>query len=246
VAVLIWLQAIPRLAAALAGQVPVAWEEHLGQQVSDGVIANTGECKDPRLRDALEEVVRRLSEAKPSPYHFRVRISRSEEVNAFAAPGGYIVVLRGLIEKADSPEEVAGVLGHEMEHVRQRHVTRGLMRSFTMYAVIGMLMGDPGTLGRIVQQMGALRFQREDEASADREGMRTVAAAGIDPAGMIGFFEKLSQQEGSSSSLPTYLSTHPDTKARLEELRRLAKNLKVRPRPLDSAGDWAALRKACD
>jgi predicted Zn-dependent protease len=245
VALVAWFEVIPLIASAMAGAVPESWEDNLGRGVSEQFLRQAGECKDERVTAALREMVTRLDRAKPTAYQFRVRVSRSGDVNAFAAPGGHVVVMRGLLEKADTPEEVAGVLAHEMEHVRQRHVTRGLMRSATVSALASMVFGDIGTLGSAVEYMGKLQFQREDEASADREGFANLVAARIDPRGMTDFFGKLSQMEGKGPALATYLSTHPDTKARQEEIERMLARVTVHPSPLRSRADWTAIRTAC-
>jgi beta-barrel assembly-enhancing protease len=242
---LVWFFLIPRSAAALSSFVPLEWEERLGRSVADGYIETNGECKDSRVISAVEDIVDRLDRAKRSPYHFRVRVARSSEVNAFAAPGGYIVLFQGLLDKSDSPDEVAGVLAHEMEHVRQRHVTRGLLRGLTTSAILGIVMGDASAIASIIQSMGSLRFQREDEAAADHEGLLNLAKADIDPQGMIGFFKKLAEENSSLPALATYLSTHPDPMDRMERLKAEARHLRVHPKPFASQGDWKAIKAAC-
>jgi beta-barrel assembly-enhancing protease len=242
---LTWAYLIPAAAGALANTIPVEWEERLGKSVESGFLSESGECTAPDAKRAIEEIVQRLDRAKPSAYKFQVRISNSKEVNAFAAPGGHIVVLRGLMEAANSPEEVAGVLAHEMEHVRQRHVTRGLFRQLTLSALAGMIFGDAGALGSVVQGLGSLKFQREDEASADREGMRNLAAADLDPKAMIDFFRTLKKDEGDLPAMAEYLSNHPDTDARIEELEKLASDLHVTHRPLASDVNWSQTKLAC-
>ena len=240
-----WVYLIPAVAAGLASRVPVSWEERLGRSVQSGFLGETGECTAPQATRAMEEIVARLDRAKPSAYRFRVKISKSDEMNAFAAPGGHVVVLKGLMEKADSPEQVAGVLAHEMEHVRQRHVTRGMFRQMTLSVLASLIFGDAGSMGSVVRGLGSLKFQREDEASADREGMRNLAAAGVDPQAMISFFRKLQKQEGDMPKMAEYLSSHPDTEARIDELQKLAAELDVRPRALQADANWAQTRMAC-
>jgi Zn-dependent protease with chaperone function len=240
-----WFYLIPAFAGVLANRVPVSWEDKIGESVERSFLLETGECKEQPAVQAVEEIVRRLDRAAPSDYKFRVSISNSAEMNAFAAPGGHIVVLRGLMEAADTPEEVAGVLAHEMEHVRQRHVTRGMFRQLTLSALFALIFGDAGAAGSIVKGLGSLQFQREDEAAADREGMRNLASAGMDPKAMISFFRKLKKQEVDMPRMAEYLSSHPDTQERIAALEQMAGELRVNERPLESRATWLQTRGLC-
>src|SRR5438270_501081 len=108
---------------------PVQWEAQLGQDVMEEVTRRTERCGDPQLATALEEIVATLTTAwTPSLYTFRVTVLDVPAINALAAPGGYIAVYRGLLEKTEAPEELAGVLAHEMQHVLHRDATRALIR----------------------------------------------------------------------------------------------------------------------
>jgi predicted Zn-dependent protease len=177
-----------------------------------------------------------------SPHRYRWLVADSPAVNAFAAPGGIVVVNAGLIRAAGSPEEVAGVLAHEIAHAELRHGLRAMVKGAGLRLLAALALGDySGTvLAEGAKQLTELGFSREAEREADRDGLRRLVAARIDPAGMVRFFEKLAQEE--SLAPPELLSTHPATEERLAGLRREAAALRGEWRPL--AVDLAAARAA--
>ena len=147
------------------------------------------------------------------------------DVNALAAPGGYIVVFRGLLERARTPDELAGVLAHEIEHVLHRHTTRAVIQHASTGLLLAALTGDmTGPLAYGLESarvLGQLQYSRRAEEEADRDGMKLLLAARVDPAGMIGFFDDLAKGEHPRRVL-RYLSTHPSPTDRIAALRALA------------------------
>jgi predicted Zn-dependent protease len=242
---------IPVVAEVAAARVPIAWEEKLGQVVVDQLAPPAERCTDPQAQAAAEAIVARLAAARPSPYHYKVAIARNEQINAFAAPGGYVVVFTGLLKKTKRPEELAGVLAHELQHVQRRHTTKALLRQASMQLLLSALTGDMGQVGQalgIAGTVGTLGYQRADEAEADREGMRILQAARLDGQGMIEAFEMLRREADAPSHarLPGFLSTHPDTGDRIAALRRLVREAHGAPRPFAPAIDWEAATGGCD
>jgi hypothetical protein len=125
----LYLWGIPGLAALVAARVPVAWEDKLGQSVVDQFAPPEIRCDDPAVKKLLNEISARLIQAAPeSPYKIRVYVAGAPVVNAFAAPGGHIVVFQGLIEESGSAGELAGVMAHELQHILKRHSTRMLVQ----------------------------------------------------------------------------------------------------------------------
>ena len=117
---------IPAMADLVASRVPASWEEHLGASVVEQLAPPSRRCIDPTRMRAIEEIMTTLTDTLlDSPYTFRVMVVNNSAVNAFAAPGGYIVVFRGLIEATQAAEELAGVLAHEIQHIVKRHTTIG-------------------------------------------------------------------------------------------------------------------------
>jgi beta-barrel assembly-enhancing protease len=248
VATVLYLWVIPALAIALADRVPVAWEARLGKAVADQLAPESRRCPDGPGRQAVEHIVRTLvAPLGPSPYTFRVVVADSPKVNAFAAPGGYVVLFRGLVERTRTPEELAGVLAHELQHVVHRHATRGIFHraSTGLTALTGDATAAVAYGVDAARVLGSLSYSRQAEEEADADGLRLMAAAGIDPAGMLAFFETLKREAHDLPGALQYLSTHPSTDARISRLRSLAVTPAAASRLLPDA-DWPALaRSAC-
>lgn len=127
-----YVRGIPALTAALAPLVPVAWKERLGAAVVKHLMPAQRYCDAPEQLTAVRQIIARLAaSAAPQPYTFRVHIADSPMVNALAAPGGHIVLFNGILHQTRTPEELAGVLAHEMQHVLQRHSTRTPLHYFS-------------------------------------------------------------------------------------------------------------------
>jgi predicted Zn-dependent protease len=246
----LYLWVIPAVASAVAARVPVAWEERLGRAVMEQLAPAEARCTDPEGVRQLDAIVARLTASIPdSPYTIRVSVVDRKPVNAFAAPGGYVVLFRGLVERAEKPEEVAGVLAHEIQHVLHRHVTRALVRQASTGLLLAAVTGDAsGVLVygmEAARTLGTLRYGRQAEEEADIEGLQMLETAGIDPAGMVTFFESLAKREPEFVKNLGYLSTHPSTTDRLARLRATMKTPATPPPPLLSREDWARLRAIC-
>jgi Zn-dependent protease with chaperone function len=233
-------RAAPEIVAAT---LPPASEKLLGEAALAQMLLGETEIEAGPAAEAVRAIVARLTaavEANPG-YEFDVRLVKSDVVNAAALPGGKIIVFSGLLAEAGSADEVAGVLAHEIQHVLHRDALRGLVARLGGSAVIALVLGG-GDLARIAGQAGELdqlAYGRDQERAADRDGVLLLTRAGLPPAALPAFFDRLRAQEGGG--LPEFLSTHPDTASRIVELRRLAAATPVGdPRPL--AIDWAAVR----
>ena len=216
---------------------------------------------DPLLDGWLNDVGQRLAAASNKPQQpFTFFLLRERQINAFATLGGYVAVNSGLILAADEEDEVAGVLAHEISHVTQQHVLRGAEKAqreslpillATLGAIIaaqkagGNSTGD-ATSAALMTGMGLLQqrqidYTRDNEAEADRIGIRTLANAGYNPEAMADFFQTLQgvvrmNQGDERAAVPGYLQTHPLTLARISEAReraaKLEANLKNTPTAL--------------
>jgi len=249
-AVALYLWGIPALAAAVAPRVPVSWEERLGESVVEYLAPPEKQCTDPARVRVIEDIVATLTAPLPSaPYTFRVTVVDDSRVNALAAPGGYVVIFRGLLERTRSAEELAGVLAHELQHILKRHTTRALLQHASTGVLIAALTGDAtGAMAyglESARALGALRYSRENEEEADVEGLRMLLTAGVDPAGMIAFFDVLRKEGGEAPGLLKYLSTHPSTAERIETLKALAAQPPRATVKLLPDYDWRDITKIC-
>lgn len=168
--------------------------------------------------DALSSIGSKLTSG--SPHSYRWFVADRPDLNAFAAPGGVVVVFSGLLRSAGSAEELAGVLAHEVAHAELRHSLRGLIKSLGLRALVALMVGDAsgGVFADAATRLTELRFSREAEREADDEGLRRLVAARIDPHGMLRFYEKLAGEKRLAP--PAILSTHPASGERLTRLRR--------------------------
>ncbi len=207
---------------------------------------------DPLLGGWLDAVGQRLGGASDKPQQpFTFFMLRDRQINAFATLGGYVAINAGLILAADREDEVAGVLSHEVAHVTQQHVLRGAERAQRdsipiMLAMLGAIIAAQkssstssgnATSAAVIGGLGLLQqrqidYTRDNEAEADRIGIRAMARGGYDPQGMGDFFEKLQSvvrvnQGDERSRTPGYLQTHPITLTRISEARERAAALKT-------------------
>jgi len=232
--------AIPGLSRLIAQRIPLAKERVLGAQLE--LLIDGSTCLRPPAQAPLEQLVTRLGGGQ-----LQVRILRDPMPNAFALPGGIILVTDKLLADAESPDEVAGVLAHEIEHIAQRHVLAGVVRdtiltglwSLTVGDYAGLLVLDPSTAYRIAN----LEFSREDEAAADAGALARLRRARIRQDGLASFFERLGKRYGGDT-LPKWLSTHPSNRERVRVLRRAAPVADARPAL--SAADFELLQRGCD
>jgi Zn-dependent protease with chaperone function len=193
----IWVYAIPAMTNAIADRIPTEWEEKLGRDYFQTLFKGSLKEPDPQVQKALDTISKRLLLAVPDqPYKFRIYVHPSKLVNAMALPGGTIIVFQGLINVTETPEELAGVLAHEFQHVLKRHSTRGIIRSEAINIFATVISGD--SMMNVILQAGGmlefLRFSRKLESQADAEGMKMMLAARIDPQGMVRMFEHLERE----------------------------------------------------
>ena len=242
---------LPRLADQVARIVPHQWEADFGESLVEPVLRalarfdDTGEvafCTAPRGVESLDELTRRLAPAA-SPYRFVVRVVNLEMVNAFALPGGQIVIAEGLLRFAESPDEVAGVLAHEMGHVLHRHSTAAIVEALGLAFLFGALLGDFGTgvMGGAGETLVGLAFRREAEAEADARALALLDGAGLGSRGLADFFERMQREAGDGPAVLRLLSTHPPTEHRRRAFERGAT---ARPPSLDEAA-WKSLQEIC-
>ena len=241
---------IPGLASAVTPYVPVSWEESLGRQVVDHLAPETQQCRDPERLHKIDQVVQTLAAThSSSPYRITLSVVDNPAVNAFAAPGGQVVILRGLLEQTSSPEQLAGVLAHELQHVYQRHTTRAIIEQGAGTLLLSAISGDvSGGLAwglEGARTMGALHYSRAHEAEADSEGLRMMQRAHLDPAAMIAFYGAMQKDEQNHARPLDFLSTHPEMGQRIATLIALAGPPPIDARQLLPGEDWKDIRALC-
>lgn len=219
---------------ASAGAVSTQQEVQLGAQEAQQVDAQL-----PMLNDAqIDQYVNTLgneiaSRTSRSDLQWHFAVVNTSDVNAFALPGGYIYVNRGVLERASNASELAGVLGHEIEHVVRRHSVKQMAQM--QNANIGVALGcalarvcDSPAAQAAVNVAGGAYFaknSRADEVQADEGGFQNVVRAGLNPTGMLTFFQKLLQEEqskgGGSGGVSAWFTDHPGTQDRIADIQRM-------------------------
>ncbi|MDH5752649.1 MAG: M48 family metallopeptidase [Deltaproteobacteria bacterium] len=225
--------------------VPESWERQLGALVVEQMAGEKGFCTGEEAAEILSGLAGRLLEGAETPGNFRVRIARDPMVNAFAAPGGEVVFMKGIIDEFQSPEELAAVLSHEMAHGLNRHPTGKLLRVIGLKlffnATLGDVSGLAGTAGQITEVLVLNAYGREDELEADLLGVEMLNRAGIRGDGLVTLLERLGQQGGNASGLPRLLATHPGHGERIDRLKGMASATGAALTP----EQWQLVRQSC-
>ncbi len=203
-------------------------EINMGAQIDRSLRLEYGLYQDARLRSYVDRIGQRLAPYTHRPhlkYHFAVLDTPVE--NAFAAPGGYIYVTRGLMAMVNSEAELAAVLGHELGHVNARHSAQQMTRS--MLITLGILIAGElnedirkiAPISMIAAQLLFLKYSRSNEFQADKLGIEYAFKAGYSAGEMVSFFDSLQHLTESKGGprLPNFLSTHPMTPRRIESLK---------------------------
>jgi predicted Zn-dependent protease len=235
----LWL-AIPFVARVAVSLIPERWEADIGAHAVATLTQLWPQCRQEDGAQALRQLEARLTRAgigRPR----QVMVVRSALVNAFTLPGGYILMTSGMIRTAQSADQVAGVLAHEMGHVQHRHALAAAGRSIGVATLATLVLGDAsGIAGTVGGALIGYSYSRPDEEVADVEAVRILNRAGIDPEGLASFFEVL---EGQTWDPPALLSSHPPLDDRAQRVRAARTGETYSP-ALDS-GPWRALQAMC-
>jgi len=194
-------------------------EVQMGVEYAQQINAQLPIVQDPELNryiNVLGDSIARLTSRRDLDWHFF--IVDAKDVNAFAVPGGFVYVNRGLIERADQMDELAGVLGHEIGHVVRRHTVKQMEKAqganvgVTLACILTSVCNSQIAGAAINIAGGAVfaRFSRQDEAEADNEGFNNVVRAGISPVGMVTMFQKLiAERKSRPAGVEAWFLTHP-------------------------------------
>lgn len=225
-----------RTPALVARMVPASVERRLGE-VMVGDFGRKG-CQDPAGRAALAKLAQRIDPDDPS---LEVQVVKLPMVNAVTLPGGRIVIFDGLLKAATSPDEVAGVIGHEIGHVRNRDVMESLLRQVGLSVVLG---GLEGHVGGYTNALLATAYSRDAEARADGYAIDLLRTAKLSPMPTAAFFTRLGKGAGSTERMFAYLASHPVSADRATRFRKSVVPGASYAPALD-ATEWAALRNVC-
>ena len=226
--------------------LPHSIDVQLGKLALENMDAGGPTSNDKVLEAAVKSALTRLDKAQASDFKFQARVVESSVANAFALPGGPIVVYTGLLREAESPEQLAAVLAHEMAHVTRRHGMQRIAQSLGVVAAIQLLFGDVSGVMAIALELlrdGAINsYSRDQEREADFDGLERLRRAHFDPGALADFFALLQKRGGELPSALSWLGTHPELQQRVRDVR--AKVAKLPPgKRLPLAIDWADVRR---
>ncbi len=203
---------------------PSSTLDRLGENAFAEVKDQTPKTNDPALNDYVSCVATAITSPLGDPRAWEVAVFDSESVNAFALPGRKIGVYQGLLEVANTQDELAAVIGHEVAHVLAEHSNERLSNEYLVGTVVDMVAGRTGispgvyaALGLGVQVGILLPYGRTQEEEADLVGLDLMAQAGFDPAAAVTLWQKMAQREKRQP--PEFLSTHPAEESRIQSLK---------------------------
>jgi len=240
-------QGLPRISAPLARLIPLEWAHDLGLTFRGRLLSGARICTEGPGAAALSRLTNRLTAKMEVAPPLTVVVADRDMVNAFALPGGHIVVLRGLLEKAGGPNEVAAVLAHEIGHVSERHPTQTAIRVLGVGLIADLLTGDGSAIVEAISELGGalllMNYSRDMERQADAAGREYLRRAGLSPNAMAKFFSRLHKATpaGAANSLAGYFSSHPPLEARVAT----EDEGDARQEAALDAASWQALRNIC-
>jgi beta-barrel assembly-enhancing protease len=214
----------------IAKKVPSSVEQTMGESYIKQVSLMEKLDSNSLSVNMLREKAKLISAQTNGETQFKIYISDSDQINAYALPGGYVVFNKGLLVKAKSWEEVLGVMGHEMAHVTEKHHARGIVSSIGWVSVASIFLGDGSAITNLLlgagSQLEQLSYSRDFETEADEKGYEYLKKAKIHPKGLISFFETLKEESGAAKHIPELISTHPSSDNRAKNLQTKLDNEK--------------------
>lgn len=216
--VLLYLLIVPWLSQKLASKVSIKTEKQLGDAVYDA-LGLAGQ-EDTAKTFVLNEFFKAME--VPTAYDIKITVVNDNVVNAFALPGGRIVVYSALLKEINSYPELAALLSHEFTHINNKHSTKRIFRQLGSKVFLGLLFGRFGTVTSVVvnhaDNLKSLKYSRSLEKEADMDGLAILTTRGIDPRGFVDLFHHL-KEAAPTNAMPEFLGSHPDVDKRIRYIR---------------------------
>ncbi len=247
---------VPLLSDRLAVFLPPEGEKALGDvtfeqirtALSDNEFLPVAVCQGRSGDRALAVMQARLQGKLDLPYPVSLSVLDHKMVNAFTLPGGRVILFRGLIDAAETPDEVAAVLAHEVGHVVNRDPTRSALRSAGSIGVLGLLFGDfaGGTVVLfLLNRLIDATYSQDAEAAADAFAHQALADAGVPPSALATMFERLLEKGGDADGIVAHFQAHPKLGDRIRAARQADRLLEAPASPVLNDVQWKALQGIC-
>lgn len=219
-------------------------EVELGEVMAEYIVEMQSDLLDNNTIDsAVNIITTRLLENTETSYAYKFKVLDEGEINAFTIPGGRIYMYRGLLEAADTPEELAAVLAHEIGHAEKRHVVDKLAREVGLTVLISIISGsDPNLITEVLQTLLSSAFSRKQEEEADAFALQLLEDSGIQPTALASFFEKLKEEGPTYHEELELLMSHPHHDSRI----KMAEEYEISPNFVEQKIDldWSVVKQA--
>lgn len=222
--VTVYFLIVPWLSEKLAGTVSVKTEQQFGDAVFDALNLSAQEDKAATIivNDFFKEM------KVVTGYNIRITVVNNDIVNAFALPGGNIVVYTGLLKELKTYPELVALLSHEFSHVNNKHSTKSIFRQLGSSVFLSLLVGRLGSVTSVMidkaDQFKSLKYSRKLEKEADMEGLELLKERKIDPEGFVSLFKRL-KNSAPASAMPEFLASHPDINNRIAYIREASQKI---------------------
>lgn len=223
-------------------------EEELGELFYDFIKQDSFEIEDENTLSIIDSIFLRISSTNHiNSDKIQLHIIENNEINAFALPGNHIIINTGLIRSTDSPEELAGIICHELAHIKLDHIMKKLVKEVGVSFLISMVGGNSGTevLAETMRYLSSTAYDRKLEKEADLQAIDYLIKSNIDPIPFLDFFHKI---EGNDDFLEqfSWLSTHPELKARAQYIMEYINEIDYEVEPILSVSSWELLQEKVD
>jgi beta-barrel assembly-enhancing protease len=228
----------------LSYEVSYEQEEKLGSLFKDMIWDQYPQIKENKGDSALQMIKDRLTNAiDTTAYRYEFSLVKSSEINAFTIPGGNIYMFSELMKIAETPEEVAAVLAHEIGHAEKRHVVSKLIKELSLTAIVSILSGgDPSVLTQVLKSILGNSFDRKQEEEADKFALQLLEKAKISPKSLARFFERLNEKNLDYDRDLEIIMTHPHNDKRIDLARKYKTKNNFKPIPFDI--DWKKVQES--
>lgn len=221
-------------------------EKKLGDMLWKIFRKSDREVKDKLLTQSLDSILVKLCDHNDiSKESIKLHILENDEVNAFALPDRHLVIYTGLIAACESPEELAGVMAHELAHIELDHVMKKLVKEIGLSVLVSMTTGSGGggIAREVARTLSSSAFDRKQETEADIAAVDYMTAADIDPEPFGEFLYRLGGENGRMNEYLSWISTHPDSRERGEYIIGYAGEKTYDAKPVLDAGTWSRVRE---
>jgi Zn-dependent protease with chaperone function len=234
---------IPFAADLFAQNLPQSYEISLGNKIYNQIIAN--DSIDTLKTTLVNRFAKQID--FNTDYHIQITVVHGDVVNAFATPGGHIIIYDTLLNQLENPDELAGLLSHEATHIKERHSLRAISSDLSRSLFLSILFHDQNSISSVLvanaNMLNTLRFSREMERIADEGAVKIMLKNNIDPDGMVQLLNLLKREDKANGSL-TYLSSHPATDERIKDVGAFIDNYNIRIiQNKERNNDWIELKK---